>query len=478
MAKRRRKVVIAILAIAIISGGIYYLVAIKKTNSFYARKYGKGGAVAVRKFPFPYRAALSISNDIDKTSTAEEFLEIQDFLNTKNSTRMGEGVGLEIANSFFMFMPEEQGFSYFSTRPIDKIIIKKFIESGYIDSIHSWGSGYSGRQDALRAIRELNDQQLHISVWINHATAKSNLGRWFSKSALGDNKDSKFYHSDVTVPYGIKFVWLGSSTWVIGQATPIKAATFLGSFDSRYFLKSILNLAKESSKHLMSVFGLNRYKYALHGTNDLVAPVILDDGRTVYQFMRYDNHYNGIGAGATSKTMAYNLTNRIFRQLVKVNGYAILYTHMGKNSDCPQVIDSATQKSLRLLAEEYSAGRIYVTTLAKLLEYYLNQKYLNWGYSVSGDETRIEIKSVNDPIFGASVPTAEDLQGLTFYFPAGKKPRIFIGTQEVANAVINPPDETGRCSISIALTRLKYPDLKEERARLNQISHEQSIKVP
>ena len=50
--------------------------------------------ISQRKIPYPYKAALAICNDIDNTNTLQEFLTIQEFLNTKNQTVMGEGIGL------------------------------------------------------------------------------------------------------------------------------------------------------------------------------------------------------------------------------------------------------------------------------------------------------------------------------------------------------------------------------------------------
>ena len=340
MTKKRLKLIAWILVGIFAGMTIYYLIRVKKINTDYAALYSPKGEIALRKFPFPYEAALTISSDIDKTTTVEEFLDIQEFLNTKKSTKMGEGLGLEIGNSFFMFLPgSHQDFGYFSQRPIDRIVIKKFIQAGYIDSIHSWGDGYKSRADAIQGIDELASNGLKLTVWINHAKANSDLGSWFPKLYLGDNKESIFYHSDITISYGIKYVWLGSSTWIIGQATPIRPNTFLGSYDSKHSLKAIINISKALSKHFMGILGIKKSRYAMHASNDLVKPVRLEDGRRVYQFMRYDHHFDGIGLGTTSKTMAYNLSERVFRQLKKVKGYAILYTHMGKNSDCPQVID-------------------------------------------------------------------------------------------------------------------------------------------
>src|SRR3990170_7384841 len=103
-----------------------YIICIYKINKSYYKLSNTKSSIFLRKFPYPYKAALAIASDIDSTSTLEKFLEIQEFLNTKNITNMGEGVGLDIGNSFFMFHPKNK-FSYFSTREEDRVNIRKFI---------------------------------------------------------------------------------------------------------------------------------------------------------------------------------------------------------------------------------------------------------------------------------------------------------------------------------------------------------------
>ena len=127
----------------------------------------------------------------------------------------------------------------------------------------------------------------------------------------------------------------------------------------------------------------------------------------------------------------------------------IVYTHLGLNSDCSQVIAKETQIALRDLAREYETGNIYITTTSKLLNYYLNHKYINWSYETKGDKVIIKISSVEDPVFGSFVPTVEDLQGITFYVPDKDKARIYIGDKGIANIRRNPPDYSERESITI-----------------------------
>ena len=59
--------------------------------------------VKIRKFPYPYKCALSISSDIDNASSVESFVQFMDFLNSETKTVYGPGLGLEVGNSFWFF---------------------------------------------------------------------------------------------------------------------------------------------------------------------------------------------------------------------------------------------------------------------------------------------------------------------------------------------------------------------------------------
>ena len=424
-----------------------YLINIYNVNRSYYEAYNAKGKVALRRFPYPYKAAMTICSDIDGTTTKEEFLEIQKFLNTKEETSMGDGVGLEIGNSFMMYAPPTCAFSYFSGNPGNAQIVKKFIKTGYIDFMHSYGEKADfTRKDAIQAIKELNKNRCEVDVWVDHAITVDNLGD-DDTFGLGDHPDSTAYHSDITLAYGIKFVWLGRITTVIGQSAPVTLKTFSSIYDSLYPIDSLKNMGKEFAKNILAVFG-NR-KYAMHKSYDLMRIAKLNDGQKVYEFLRFDNHWKGVARGATSKRLAYVISQRTLERLKEAGGYMIIYTHLGKNSDCSQVIAEETQTALRDLASEYQRGNIYVTTTSRLLNYYLNHKYLNWSYETKGDEIIITISGVEDPVFGSFVPTTEDLQGITFYVPDKEKIRIYINDKEITNIQRNPPDYEQRESVTI-----------------------------
>ena len=448
--KRFKKILYILLlsfAVVILAFTSVYLINIYNINRSYYQAYNAKGEVALRKFPYPYKAAMTICSDIDGTTTKEEFLEIQKFLNTKDQTSMGEGVGLEIGNSFMMYAPPTCAFSYFSGNPGNAQVIKKFIKTGYIDFLHSYGEKYDfTRKDAIKAIKELNNNQCKVDVWVDHAKTPDNLGDDCT-FGLGDHPDSIVYHSDLTLAYGIKFVWLGRITMVIGQSVPISLKTFSSVYDSHHPVQSLINIGKEFAKNVLAVFG--NKKYAMHKSYDLIRIAKLNDGQKAYEFLRFDNYWKGIATGATSKRLAYVISQQALERLKEVGGYMVVYTHLGKNSDCSEVVAKETQNALRDLASEYERGNIYVTTTSRILNYYINHKYLKWSYETKGEEMIITISSVEDPVFGSFVPTIEDLRGITFYVPDKDKIRIYINEKEITNIQRNPRDFKERESVTI-----------------------------
>ena len=139
---------------------------------------------------------------------------------------MGEGVGLEVGNSFLMYETPNSTISYFNSEPAVARNILKMIENGRVDVIHSFGkkSDFT-RNDAIRAIDELKNQNCNIDVWIDHTKSIDNIGDDVT-FGLGDHPDSNAYHADLTLAFGIKFLWLGKITMMVGQSVPLLGETF------------------------------------------------------------------------------------------------------------------------------------------------------------------------------------------------------------------------------------------------------------
>lgn len=401
--------------------------------------------VTLRKFPYPYKAAIAINSDIDETATVKEFLEIQKFLNTTLETPIGKGVGLEIGNSFWMYSVDPRDeFIYFNGpnfEPSESAsVIIDFIKAGYIDTIHGFGNfskaGGFTREMALKMTEELNKQGCQVRIFTNHGDTfnKQNIGT--PAFYLGDNPDSVEYHVDVVTHYGIKFFWKSDLTHIVGQDRTLDISE---SVDNKKFVLQTLK----------SFVG----KYTIWSSNKLIDVVTLDDGIKAYSFKRY-----GFWEKAKAEDLFFLINVSTLEKLKSKNGYMVVYTHLGKNSDAEYFIPTETQQALRYLANEYKKGEIYVTTTSKLLRYNLIHNRLDWSVNREGGYFNIVINKVLDEISGKYIPKVGELEGVTFYTPCAEKTRLFIGGDQVYSFFKNPPDRTGRESVSFPLQFLKFPE--------------------
>ena len=173
--------------------------------------------VKVRKFPYPYKCAFSISSDIDNATSLEYFVHFMDFLNTDIQTIYGPGLGLEVGNSFWFFNGSGSNqLSYFEGLTEQKTrlapIIRLFIESGHIDSLHSWGNFDKGgfkRDHAEKGMEILNKYNFDIPVWINHGIGPNYQKIGDYPNMHGDDPNHSCYHTDLLLEAGCEYIWTG-----------------------------------------------------------------------------------------------------------------------------------------------------------------------------------------------------------------------------------------------------------------------------
>ena len=108
----------------------------------------------LRRFPYPYKAMLAICSDLDETPDGDAYWEIARYLNTTQTTAMGQGAGLEVGNTIYFDMPAEQ-FSYWNTNDAGRAMVRALIQSGHVDCLHSYGDLATTREHAGRALDEL-----------------------------------------------------------------------------------------------------------------------------------------------------------------------------------------------------------------------------------------------------------------------------------------------------------------------------------
>jgi hypothetical protein len=404
------------------------------------------GAVFLRRFPYPYRAALAICSDIDGTKTIDDFLRIQEFLNTTNLTRFGRGAGLEIGNSFFALTLDDR-LSYLSSRPQERKLLRNFIRAGFIDCLHSYGLGARTRGAVHGALDALASDGCHLTVWVDHSRAPTNLG----EPGGGAVPSSPAYHADLTLAYGVRFAWLGRGTVLVGQSSPVSRAKLTASHDRGHARRSTEGLLREILKIAVARGGSSRY--AMHQRNSLMRAHRLPDGNAVYEFIRTYPYWNS-KAHANNQTLAYVLRPSTLEELKRSEGVSIIYTHFAL--PCP-TLPPETCAAIQRLAVEHREGRILVTTTSRLLRYWFARQQMRWSYEMLPDNSvRITITSIDDPLFGEREPAVDDLQGITFQVPH-QRVSLFLGERELHNPARFVDPVTHDHFVSIPRTELLYP---------------------
>lgn len=433
--------------------------------------------ISLRKFPYPFKAALTLCNDLDEY-TFDEFIEIHRFLNTREKTSLGPGLSLEIGDSFWMYSVKSDvsdAFTYFNGLSDDPTsyaeTIQKLVKAGYLDCLHTYGNfnQYGGfhRGYAERAIAEMERQEMHVQVWIDHGDMHNfqniNYLGGTKERSIGSGVTTKIveYHTDLSKKFGIRFYWPMIVTPVVGQNRKIGWEDILSDRSNRKRL--ILNrlayfILKLMPKHYIekqAFLSGKRRQLELLFENPLMFSKTLPSGDKVYCFQRYGDWFNN---GADS--LEVTLSEMKLKKLIKRNGSSIVYVHIGRKAGgCTDILPESSIQALRELSSRYHDGEIYVTTTSRLLTYHLVSQNLVWQVARQNDISVINIIHVKDEVDGDFVPSPDQLQGVTFYTDEPEKTVIRLADNEIKNIEVNKPDGSGRASISIPRTYLVFPDL-------------------
>ncbi|WP_242975919.1 hypothetical protein [Desulfosporosinus sp. FKB] len=396
----------------------------------------------LRKFPYPFDGMLAISSDID-LSTVDKFESYHRFLNTKEQTPYGQGLGLDIADSAWMYVGSDYSekidqkdhsivseMSYFQgldsnhLKDADKIV--HYFKVGWIDSLHTFGD--FSRDDkkilftrnlAVAAWKTMNESGFKPKVWINHGspTNAQNFGAYSPKEHFfnyqgGDNPKSPYYHTDLTIGNGIRYVW--------------------------------------------NSVGKSQFTY-----DNPLFPLRLRDGRLVWGFFRYTDDIIKHKIDWTWETneLPYQITKQRLDQLVKEGKYSIVAQHLGKGIiDFP--FNSADIQTLQMLKTYQDEGKILVSRTVRLLDYDRSQKYVNYSIAQIEGKTYININSIDDPLFGKEIPTLDEIRGITFYVDNPESTYVLLNYNIIPENEIqrNGPDRDNKKSIGIRWFKPDYTD--------------------
>ncbi|MEJ2453985.1 MAG: hypothetical protein P8103_07505 [Candidatus Thiodiazotropha sp.] len=401
--------------------------------------------LALRKYPYPYRALLAICSDLDETPNEQIYFETIRYLNTDQQTVLGRGVNLEIGNTIYFHMPKDQ-FSYWNCSDNARSNIHALIRSGHIDCIHSFGDYADTRDMALACLQELDTHGCKIKVWVDHAQAPTNFDPDIMQGQ-GAVKGANAYHADITVgEYGIKYVWKGRVTSIIAQNSK---RSFRGILNKNEITSSLKTILREFAKGLLAVLG--NEKYAMHKHNDVMRETKLVDGTRVIEFMRTNPSWAGVSKFEKGREIGKVLTEEMLKSLVRNEGCSVLYTHLGKINSLSEPFNKSSRAAFENLSNMQEDGQILVITTRRLLDYIRVRDRLV--YSVKHNKTRTEIH------IGDIASELESLEGITWYVEDPDTVDIFVSGKMLNHVIRNEPDFTGNRSISIPLERLQFPQL-------------------
>lgn len=399
----------------------------------------------LRRFPYPYRAALAVCNDADLL-TVENFRCLHGFLSTDEETEWGRGLSLRLGGSFFMYRsPTSPNVFTVFDRLANTVTdageeILEWARQGVLDVLHTYGCFVDPsdfrREMAEHAIETLRARGVFVKTWVNHGPPTNAQCVGDHEGWNGDAVGTAAYHSDLTIDYGFRWFWTG--------------------------LELTDELAMDAARRPPAARGgLRELWQSLRGRGDthreLVGEMTLRDGRYVRELFRY-----GGLAGRTPVVddLPVQLSADNLDTLVRREGFAVVYQHLsvrrlrpGSGTSAYGPIDGsnwftpAELDALRRLASRHHAGEIWVAPTTELLRYRDARESLRWARQSGADGDEIVITNQTD---------ADDLIGITFYTNTPATTSVVLETEHARRrpltVTVNPVDGTGRPSVSVAGT--------------------------
>jgi hypothetical protein len=340
------------------------------------------------------------------------------------------GLGLDFADSFFL-IGDPTTFGVYRHVPKEDTflgdeqagencgsLVRQWLKEGQIDSFHAF-LHYTRRQvePLLKKVYSWCECEgvAKPRVWINHSAAvtpsglcpdhlqPSRLYRLFRLSARnavgpffgrkrfplryalvryrGDTPGSQHYVNDLLAANGLRYVWLN-----------------MGDLH-----RNRIALPEHQQK----------------GRTTILRPITMDDGVCYWRFERcYGWQFEGPGGEAylrdskDGSDASHLITEKNLQELCNCGGTCILYTHWTHSRSMP--IADETIARFKLLQRWRDAGRIWVTSTSRLLEWTRLRTFLRIVCRREGKRLIVEIEGVDDPICGRGPVELAELHGLSF----------------------------------------------------------------
>jgi hypothetical protein len=419
--------------------------------------------VLVRRYPFPYLAALTISNDTDRMRI-DAFDDLHDYVNGTGDTPYGPGLGLEMSDSFWIWS-ESGCLSLFHSSPFEKDTplspeadrVIALAKSGVIDMLHNFGqweksrnSQYMKRDDAKRALDILDRYGLAPRIWVNHGgdlrMRHQMEGRWGFKR-FGDDPENESYCYDLVRDAGFLFFSHGmmAEQHRFGEHRLYREqAEFdqdYGSYDFNRWFRRYNRLEQRYLKPYGELSEEQEVAIKRKLFNKILVPEEAKDGTPMLLFKRFRGIDRPSAGSFVTQVNFYSL-----RDLVRRRACAVIYQHLGVKRPAlsdpsrssgefskPPVLDWHNRVAFEYLAEYERSGEIWVPAQLRFLEFMRVRDFMDFEVLVDGESIKIVIGELQCPSEGSTRLTLDDLNGIAFVLPQDAADcRIFLGGNEIS----------------------------------------------
>jgi len=357
----------------------------------------------VLALPYPFKAWLALSSDPDNT-LFKDWQELDGVI--------WKEIGLPFADSFFI-----RSFNTHHTHQVDLHGHPGILASHPHDTIHTWGDFVFGgkrgfdRQDAIDHAAIIAQAGFTPRIWTDHSTFFGNLlhvhqygGQPELRDASGYVYSNTLYTLDLIQAVGVRYVWDGTVTPVMGQGRPMRLLTYHMAYAGS-FRTGVTRYVKHL---LMNAFGVGiDFRKKFHG-NSIYRPHRFADGNTLYLFQRHGSWPSGDIDG-----LGEVLAPERMEQLMRTGGFCIAYTHLGKRpanrTHDPVHVPASTLAALRNIKDLMERKELMVSSTSSLLDYAVLRDH------ISVDVREHIIRFNADGIAFKTVGAAE-LKGLSFTF--------------------------------------------------------------
>jgi hypothetical protein len=409
--------------------------------------------IAPRAYPYPFLSALALSNDCDSQSV-ECMMDWHSFVNGRLSTPYGDGLGLEVGDSFWIYGNGVEP-AIFKGNPFDHTLSDGYAlqniltlgKLGWMDTLHSFGNwtkrfvptdmagdpSIFARDQILRGLDRLNELDLKPYVYTNHSGSPSNVGGpWKSNQHL-DDPAHNIYAFDALKEFGFRFFWIDACTDIekFGNDLNFTSDQELARSIEQFQWAPWLRRRDDENRPIPITLPEGqdqRRQFLTNLFNHSLFPVPAQDGSLLNVFKRYRDIEQPVGSIFSSQVTAAKLN-----ELEQRGGSVIIYQHFGvfgprgrapaisrphrKRSPVP-ALDIHSVATWRLIADRASQQRLFVTTLGRLLDWIWRRDALRYEVEQMPDKTIIRLRHFACEVEGIKSIEASDLNGLAFSVPS------------------------------------------------------------